>query len=140
MSVAFEFESSVSQLPIAQQLQEIDRRLRAVLNDCLQRGAGMTPAHIRVALGISAQQLEEYLQTEELRGRDAARRAERARLLQSWLERAELATVEAIGASPKNSAALFLARAVWHYSEKSSAADIGREGEGWSLEDLLEEG
>ncbi len=140
MSVAFEFESSVNNLPIAQQLKEIDRRLRAVLNDCLQRGAGMTPAHIRVALGISAQQLEEYLQTQDLRGRDAARRGERARLLQSWLERAELATVEAIGANPKNSAALFLARSVWRYSEKNPAAANGQDGEGWGLEDLLEEG
>jgi|GEM_PF-4376914 len=60
MSVAFKFDSSVENLPIALQLKEIDRRLRAVLSDCLERGAGMTPVHIRVALGISAQRLEQY--------------------------------------------------------------------------------
>ena len=138
MSVAFEFNSSIEGLPIAMQLKEIDRRLRAVLADCLERGAGMTPAHIRVALGISSQRLEQYLQAENLRGRDAARRAERARLLQSWLERAELATVEAIGTNPKNSAALFLARSVWRYSEKAPAA-LSDGIEEWHLEDLLEQ-
>gem|GEM_PF-4922754 len=74
-----------------------------------------------------------------MRGRDAARRGERARLLQSWLERAELATIEAIGVNPKNSAALFLARSVWRYSEKAPAVSC-EGGESWSFEDLLEQG
>ena len=148
---AYDFAEPVTQLSMEKQVEEIDRRLAIVYEDCQARQAPMTLAHIRVALGIDDNTFIRWKEgrvNRKINGEkkdvdvdrsncsEAEKQIIHARrdCLKKWIQRAELATVEAIAANPKAGGPVFIAKSVFRYQEyeKNTPVNINV-----TLEDFL---
>ncbi len=144
---------SVTKLKGQEQLDEIERRLSLLYDDCSGRKASMTVIHIRVVLGIDDNTYQRWLQakvgsrqpdgtkhdinvedSETIAGEEKKHIVMRRDVLKKWVDKAQMATVEAISANPKAGGPVFLSKAVWGYRDHETE---GRLNVTMSVEDFL---
>ena len=134
---------SVTKLKGQDQIDEIERRLSLLYEDCRQRDAAVTKVHIRTVLGIDENTFYRWLKAElctrmpgggkkdisideairlgRFQEEDRRMIMERRACLKKWLDRAETSCMEAISANPKAGGPMFQAKAIFGYREKEES-------------------